>query len=451
MPALAPARPALRAQVYVDASAPAGGDGSATRPWKTLPPRLPARTDVHVLTGLYRGPFLLDDDAHLEGQGEVVLHAEPGQVVLTLGRGSAAGVSLQGGDVGLLALGEGRVERLRLSGQRVAAARVQGDLTAAELDVVGVVEDADGLVVTGSLALEASRFTGGLRRALRLLEGARATLGKLTSEGPKTFLHALAARVDLREAHASQGAGPAIFLSGGEATLEGVDVRGHEYGLQLASGARATLTHFTSGGALEAAISSYGSTLTLRRSTLGGSGTGGALFAQQSTVRAEDLVVRDARHLALLLRQSTVHLERCRIERVSHDGDALGDGVMARDSRVEIVDLRVSDVEGSALFAGAAAVVSITGLQVDRAHRSALFVERGSRLTADAVLVRGGSGPAVLVPDAATVSIGTLSVAGGEVPIYAECDQGAQVFLGRLEATLPQPESRCIHFSGGAP
>ena len=451
VPALSPARPTPRPVLYVDASAPLGGDGSPGRPVKRLPAVVPAGTDVHVLTGLYRGPFVLGDDAHLEGQGEVVLYLEGDGAVLSVpARGSATHLSLQGGALGLLVAGEARAEHLRLSGQREVAARVKGSLTAADLLVADVVEGSDGLEVEGSLALERAEFTGGLRRALRLLPGSRAVLGHVTAEGPKTLLHARDARVDLRDASTSQGAGPALFFSGGEATLDAVRVRGHEYGLQLTSDARVTATAFTSAGALEAAVAVNHATLTLRRSTIGETGATAAIFSQSGTLTLEDVSLRDVRPLGVLVRLGRARLTRCTVERVTADGDSLGDAVMARDAKVEIDGLRVSDVGGSALFASAAAEVTVTGLQVDRAQRSALFVERAASVRADAVLVRGGSGPTVLVPDAASVSIGALSVAGGEVPVYAECDQGARVRIGRLETTIPQPPSRCLTL-GDAP
>jgi hypothetical protein len=59
--------------------------------------------------------------------------------------------------------------------------------------------------------------------------------------------------------------------------------------------------------------------------------------------------------------------------------------------------------------------------------------------------VRGGSGPAVVVPDKARVKVKTLSVAGGnEMPVYAECTAGAEVTVDRLESTLKQLPSRCV-------
>ena len=61
------------------------------------------------------------------------------------------------------------------------------------------------------------------------------------------------------------------------------------------------------------------------------------------------------------------------------------------------------------------------------------------------MLVRGGSGPAVLLPDAATASFKSLSVSGGnEQPIYAECDAGAKVTVKRLESTVAPLDSRCV-------
>ncbi len=435
-----PPRPAL----YVDAFAAPGGDGSAARPLKVLPPLVPAGTDVSLASGLYRGPFVLGDDARLEGRGEVVLHAAAGEVVLSLGRGAVVGLSLQGGDAALAVTGPARLERLTLSGQRREVARVDGEVDAAALTVTGTVEGVDGLVVRGALRLEEARFTGGLRRAVRVLEGGRAALRQVSAEGPKTLAHAVRGRLELRDASARLGAGPAVFVAGGEAVIDGLTVHGHEYALQVAAGATVTAARLASTGALEAAVSAHQATLTLSDAQLTGSGSGGAVQGQGATLALRDVTVRDARHLGVLVRQGSAHLERCVVERVSADGEALGDALMVRDARVQVDGLRVADVAGSALFASALALVTVSRLDVDRAWRSALFVERGATVRAEVVLVRGGRGPAVLVPDAATVVLGHLSVATDEVPLYAECDAGARVTVRRLDSTQPQPPSRCV-------
>jgi hypothetical protein len=443
-PAVAPEPPLGRPALWVDASAREGGDGTRERPVRSLPRELPADTDVHVRTGLYEGPFVLGDGASLEGHGEVVLHAGPDGALLRAGNGAVRGVSLQGGAVGLEATGALSLERARLSGQRQQAATITGSVRARDLEVVGVVEGIDGLVVSGALELDRARFTGGLKRAVRVLEGGRALVRASTSEGPKTFVHALSARVALKDGAARGGSSAAVFISGGELAVDDLDVTGHEYALQAVRGARVTAKGLRSTGALDAAVSVIEVTLELRDAQLAHTGPGGAVSAQQSTTTLEDVSVRDATHLGFFVKQGSARLARCAVERVSADGVSQGDAVMARDARVTIEGLRVADVEGSALFASAFAEVSVRRLEVERAAASAFFVERGATVRGGDVLVRGGRGPAVLVPDAATVELEGLSVASGEVPIYAECDLGARVTVRRLESTQPQPQSRCV-------
>src|SRR5688572_19952962 len=47
------------AERWVDASAPDGGDGSQSRPHRTLLPLLSSADVIHLAPGVYDGPFLL--------------------------------------------------------------------------------------------------------------------------------------------------------------------------------------------------------------------------------------------------------------------------------------------------------------------------------------------------------------------------------------------------------
>ena len=94
---------------------------------------------------------------------------------------------------------------------------------------------------------------------------------------------------------------------------------------------------------------------------------------------------------------------------------------------------------------GAASALARLGAAPHLICHSAFFIERNSTVELGTVLVRGGGGPAVLLPDAASATFESLSVSGGaEQPLYAECDAGAKVTVKRLESTVQPLDSRCV-------
>ncbi len=435
-----------RPELWVDAFSAPGGDGSRERPLRVVPSPIPDGVHLHLRSGLYAGPFSLGNGTQLEGHGEVVLTGGAGEVVLSASDATLVGLSLQGGDVGLLAGKNVKATRVRLSGQRRLAARVVGDLSLEGVTAVASVEGIDGLQVDrgGALSVKGGVFSGGFRRAVTT-EGGRLSLTQLEGEGVKSLVHAIDAELQLTTASAIAGVGPALFIAGGHAQLTKLSVRGHEFGLQLAREADVTVDGLVVSGTAQACVSEVNAKLTLRRAELSACGLSGAVMLLGGATKLSQLTVGNTREVGVLLRQGALSLEDSTFSFISASGDALGDAVHVRDAVARLDRVRVTDVDGSALFASALAEVTGGSLEVERSHQAALFVERGSQVTLESLLVRGGFGPSVIVPDAAKVTLGTLSVAGGnDLPVYAECQAGARVALGRLESTVQQLTSACI-------
>lgn len=439
-----------RAALWVDAFSPGDGDGSEAHPLKHLPAQLPQNATVHVRSGLYAGPFTCEG-AHVVGHGEVVLTGESAAATVRARACTLEGLSVQGGQLGVEAHDGTRLLRVRLSGQRRAGVQVVGTTRLEDVTVVASVEGIDGVVAQGA-ALTATKLTltGGLRRGVQL-EGGRASLREVRAESVKTVVHAMRAATTVVGVDARGGSGPALFFAGGQATVREVRVRGHEYGLQLARDADVTASELDVAGTAQACVSAVQATLKVDGARLTRCGLTAGLFTLGAKVTASGLEVTQTPDVGVLVRDGEATLTKVTISNVSRTGDALGDALHLRACRATLDAVRVSDVAGSALFASAGAEVTAGGLDVERAHDAALFVERSSTVQAERVLVRGGDGPAVLVPDRATVKLGALSVAGGnELPIYAECAEGAVVSVTRLESTVAQLPSRCVR-RGGSP
>lgn len=435
-----------RAEVWVDGFSPTEGDGTEAHPLKRVPQRVEANTTLHLRSGVYAGPFVFGEGTQVEGTGEVVLTAEAGQTVVTATKASLRGLSLQGGDLGLDATIGVTLSKVRFSGQRQQLARVTADATMEDVTFVGTVEGIEGVVVErgAKLTLSNATFSGGLKRGVQT-EGGRLVLSRVKSDGVRTLVRALDADLDGSDLTAVAGVGPAVFVSGGHAKLRELTVRGHEYGLQLGRDTKAEVVGLTVSNTAQSCLGVVQATLTLERANLSHCGLGAGVELLDSTSTISALTVNKTDDVGLLLRKGTLTLSKSSFSFITTRSEALGDALQLRNAVAKLEAVRVSDVDGSALFASAFAEVTVGSLDVERAHRAAVFIERGAQVHIDTLLVRGGQGPAVVVPDASKATLKSVSVAGGtELPIYAECREGAVVEVGRLESTVAPLPSRCI-------
>lgn len=435
-----------RTELWVDAFSTAGGDGTREHPLKAIPSPVLKGATVRVSSGLYAGPFVLEEGSRIEGTGEVVLTGEAGQTVVTAAKASLEHVSIQGGAVGLEAGPLVLMRAVNFSGQRERAVVVQGELSLSGTQLQASVEGIDGLVVKAGakLVLRDAKFAGGFRRAVST-EGGSVELMNVSAEGAKNLLHAVNADSRLQSVRSAAGSGPALLVAGGRLQLDEGDFQGHEYSMQLTRGALARISGLRARNGAQGCVSALMSEVWLTDAKLTNCGPGGALSLLDCQSVVSQLDVSTARELAVFVRKGRAEFHRVNVSKVIAAPDALGDAFLVRDASVRADTVHVSDVEGSGLFASAHAEVNIDQLEVERAQQAALFVERAAQVNIGSLLVRGGMGPAVLVPDAATVTMGTLSVSGGdEMPVYAECKSGAKVSYTRLESTIAQLESRCI-------
>lgn len=431
--------------VWVDAFAAEGGDGSSDKPLRQPPNVLAPKTRLHVRSGLYAGPFQFSDGARVEGVGEVVFTGTPGQTTVTAHDAELVNLSVQGGDTGLVAGPEVVLRAVRFSGQRQRAVTVNGALTANDVTLVSSVEGIVGVLVSPGAKLVADdlKLEGGFRKGVECLQGAT-TLRRFSAQGAKAAVHLNECGATLVDGTVRGGSGPAVFAVQGTLDVQRLTVRGQEYGLQLAAGAKATVSGLVVEQTAQACVSSQRAELTLTKSELKACGLSGAVVLFESTATVEDTTISSTQEVGILIRQGQATLKGLRLSQISAPSESLGDALHVRQATVKLDDVRVSDVTGSALFVSAFAQVEVGRLEVERARQAALFVERHSKVAVDALLVRGGGG-AVVVPDEASLTMRTLSVAGGtELPIYAECQQGASVQVGRVESTTQQLPSRCI-------
>ncbi len=435
---LPPPQPRRLPPVWVDAFAPEGGDGSEAAPFKAVPSPVPVAA-LHLRSGVYEGPFEIPTGATVEGHGEVVLTATGEEPVVSLTGAALKQVSSQGGGVGLKSK-DAMLDGVRFSGQRKVAIQAEGGLRGRKLHFTSTVEGIDGLVgADARVSLHETKFEGGFRRAIDV-SGGELRLSGLSFNGAKTAVRALDADSRVQAADATGGSATAFFFAGGRLKVSQLDVQGYEFSIQLARGVLAELEELSASGAAAGCLSLLDADVKLTRARLSRCGPTGAVSLNKGKLTASELVVRESRELGVVVR-----LGEASFTQLDVGGTRDGDALHVRDAEVTVHGANLRDSGGSGLFVSAQARVIGDEVLVERAKKSAFFVERGATVELGRVKVRGGSGPAVLVPDAATVRLKSLDVTGGdEPPVYAECNSGALVKIESLTSTIPPVPSPCV-------
>lgn len=434
---LAPALPEL----WVDGSAPAGGDGTVQRPFKALASLPAGPWRVHLRTGLYPGPLRLGPASVVEGEGQAVVFLEGPGTVVELDGATLAGVWVQGGDKGLVTRGDAHARKVGFSSAREIALEVAaGALTGEQLTLEKPGAAAVGVrLLPGTrAALRGVQLEGPWRRGLDAQEASLAVVG-LSSRGALEAVHVEGGEANLSQLEASGGRGPGVFSAHARLVLADGTVRGHEYGLQAAGGVL-TVDRLRSVGAQRAAIATVRATGTLRDLTLERFGDLGGLQLLESTLQVTRALVREGDSVGVLVRLGEVGLTSVDIRAVRGGSDEGGDGLMVRGGVVRAQQLQVSDVPSMGVFAAAAARVELVDFTCTRCALAALYAERGATVDSKRMTVVGPSQSAVAVPDAATVTLEGVTLSQEpSTALWADCGEGARIVLkGATLAQLPR-------------
>lgn len=438
---------APRFELWVDASADEGGDGTRLTPFRTLQPALQPEAVVHVRSGLYAGPFVVPQGVRLTGHGQVVLYAEGDATVVTAEGGvNLSTLSIQGGFVGLdLKGGRSALIGLHFSGHRRIALTTASALLLQDSVLDGTVSETIGVQLRegAQATLRSLRFTGAFRRAVDAT-GATLSVEDLKSEGPSQAIHVEASHTTARALAIAGGSGPAVFAAGGSLTLTDVTINGHEYGVQARKTAL-TLSQVRSNRVQLAGIAAVLCTGTVTDTQFEQSGTHGALQLLDSTLTVKGVRVKQGRSNGIFVRHGAVRLEDATIEQTRGDRDGTGgDALHVRDAEVEAINVVVRDAEGVGAFATAHATLTLRRFSCERCRIGAVVSEVNSSVKAFGLFVRGGEGPVAAVLDKSTAALEDVDVVTAQVPVWAECDSGARVTLKRVKSNLPMPLSPCI-------
>jgi hypothetical protein len=266
------------------------------------------------------------------------------------------------------------------------------------------------------------------------------------------LLRSLGAHARVSRCQAQAGVGPALFAAGGTLEVDALEVVGHEYAL-LGHDVTVKVDGLVSKGSV-GGVALQQAQGTLVHVRVGRAGAMGALQLLDSDVAVDELDVEGALGVAVLVRAGAARLTKVRVRDVTREGGTeadpqLGDGLQLRGVRAWVDDVRVQDVDGSALVVTHFAIVTGGAVVSERSGAAAVTVDRVASLELQALTVHGAHGPGVLVMDQAHAKVGQLQVSGVEEPVWADCEASAWAELGQVgQALLP---SRCVRVTGLPP
>jgi hypothetical protein len=428
---------------WVSMDGTADGNGSALRPWRTVPLFVPADMTLRVSSGLYLGPFRIEGS--VIGSGQVVLSAPTGTVVTCL-RCTLTAVAVQGGQRGISIEAGATLANVLVTGASAESIVVQsGHVEAQAIRLEGTLTGSTGVVIEAQGALVVKRLatSGAYQRAIDN-QGGRLTLDEWQHLNGSDALRSVGGVVQVSNSQLVGGRNNGLFVTKGQATFTNITISRFDVGLRLGGEASVIGERLRIENSSESGVTSTNAKLTLRNSRIQGSGPLGCLLADGSTVVVDQLEVGPCQAFGLLLRLTQATVQNVTVHAIAGDGpDSLGDGLVLRDGRTELTSTVVRDVAGSGVWATALAEVRFGELKVTRAAAGAVVAERKANVTGDTLHAEGSPAPVLSVLDGAKASVRRVVSANPSAPVlWAECSDDVHVTLGPVEAVeqpLPRP------------
>ena len=437
-------------EIHLDASAPPGGDGSRARPFRTLA-ETPGHGRILLAAGVYPAGVLLEDVELVGGPAVVLSAAAPLTCVRTRGTVRLESVQVQGGAAGVVVEG-GRttLASVSFSGQRGTAVEVA---SGAEVLISGSTLQASVSAVPGVRILPGGkaelvevRFRGPFQRAVDASRPAMLRLSKVSVQDAVTAVWLSGGAAVVESLEVRGGRGPGLYVAGGTLQLRDVRVAGHEYGLLSGEGARIEGRGIRSSGAERAGLALVKSKGTLEDVQVEAAGPMGGVQLLSSEVRIRSLEVQGGHFVGLTARDAQLTLEGATFAGPRATDPTDGDAVQIRGGRATLGGVRVQDCSGIGVLAAEAATVTLTRATLDGAGVAGIAVETEARLTATQVTIERTAGPAVLVTDRGTAQLrGMIARANRDGPLWAECSQGVDVEIDGWTGDATPLPAPCVH------
>ncbi|HZW90112.1 MAG TPA: right-handed parallel beta-helix repeat-containing protein [Myxococcaceae bacterium] len=431
--------------VFVDASAAPGGDGSRERPLRALPAGT-ASGRFSLAAGVYPGGVVLENAELVGGPAVVLAATPPAACVRTRGAVRLEQVQIQGGATGVVVEGGRTVlSGVSISGQRGPAVEVGAgaELVLGTSTVQASVSAVPGVRILpgGKADLTRVRFQGPFQRAVDAKSPAGLRLSGVQVQDAVTGLWLSGGAAVVEGMEVRGGRGPGLYVAGATVQLRDVRVGGHEYGLLTGDGARIDGRGIRSSGAARAGLGLVKSKGTLEDVHIESAGPMGGVQLISSEVRLRGLDVQNGHASGLVARDAQLTVEGATFRGPSGVDPSDGDAVQIRGGTATLSGVRVQDCSGVGVLAAEASIVTLTRTTVSGAEVAGLAVETEARLTGTQVSVERTSGPAVLVTDRASAQLRGMTTRGNrDGALWAECDQGVKVEIeGWTGDVTPQP------------
>jgi len=436
--------------VFVDASAPPGGDGSRARPFRALADTAgPGR--LRLAAGVYPGGVVLEEVELVGGAAVVLAASASGPCVRARGTVRLESVQIQGGSGGLVVeRGRTTLASVAFSGQRGAALEVAAG---AELLLTGSTLQASvsGLpgvrVLPGGKAeLRQVRFQGPFQRAVEATRPALLRLSGLEIQDAVTGLWLSGGAATVESIEVRGGRGPGLYVAGGTLQLRDVRVSGQEYGLLTGDAARVDGRGLRSTGAERAGVAVVRSKAVLDDVHVESAGSMGGVQLISSEVRIRGLEVQGGLSSGLVARDAQVTVEGGAVTGPRSADPAEGDAVQIRGGRAALGGLRVQGCSGIGVLAAEGATVTLARSTISGAGVAGVSAETEARLTSTDVSIERTQGPAVLVTDHGTAQLrATTARSNRDGAVWAECSQGVDVEIDGWTGDVAPMASPCVH------
>jgi hypothetical protein len=392
------------------------------------------------------------EDVELVGGPAVVLAATPpATCVRTRGAVRLERVQIQGGAAGVVVEGGRAVlAAVSLSGQRGPAVEVA---TGAELLLTDSTVQASVSAVPGVRILEGGkaelvqvRFQGPFRRAVDATQPAALRLRGVRTQDALTGLWLRGGAAVVEGMEVRGGRGPGIYVAGATVQLRDVRVEGHEYGLLTGEGTRIDARGLRSAGAELGGLSLVKSKGTLEDVHVEAAGPLGGVQLIASEIRLRGLAVQGGRSSGLVARDAELVLEGATFRGPSGVDPVDGDAVQIRGGRATLGGVRVQDCTGVGVLVAEGATVSLSRATVSGAGVAGVVAETMGRLTATEVSIERTAGPAVLVTDSARAQLRAITARGNrDGALWAECSQGVDVEIDGWTGDVTPMPAPCVH------
>ncbi len=416
----------------MDASASPGGDGTRAHPFRTLA-AAPGHGRLRLAAGVYPGGLLLEDAELVGGKAVVLAASADGPCVRTRGAVRLEGVQIQGGTAGLVVeSGRTTAEAIGLSGQRGAAIEVQAaaDLVVSRSTLQASVSGFPGLRIFpgGRAELREVQIRGPFQRAVHATSPATLRLTGVQVEDAVTGVWLSGGSASLEAVEVRGGRGPGLYVAGAALHLRDVRVSGHEYGLLSGGDARIDARGLRTTGSDRAGVALVRTQAVLEQVHVESGGQLAGLQLVSSDVRIRGLQVLGGRSSGLITRDGKLTIEGATFVGPRTTESADGDAIQIRGGGASLTGIRIEDCSGMGILAAEGAAVTITRSSIRGAGVAGLSVETDASLTASEVTIEGTRGPAVLVADRATAQLrGLTARSNRDGAVWAECSKGAQV------------------------